>query len=291
MTTDRTRLKFSQRYGYEDLPEPMRLEQISDGLRREIWDAVRELLLGYRVSGFEGYYFHVDGERLFERVLGSFTRLPQENVETDYRSVMDTCRKIALKISFNKVLDFLEILIDEQKGSHVFVHKMKHLFEKHGAAYTLDMSPNHCRFLPCATKEQGDATQHALKTLREGGMKGAATHLRKAADHINAGRFADSIRDSMHAVESAARVLSPKDSKTLKPALDSLEKAGVLKHPALKEAFSKLYGYTSNQEGIRHALLESGAADVDLQEAIFMFGACASFAAYLTGKHRQVKGS
>ena len=63
------------------------------------------------------------------------------------------------------------------------------------------------------------------------------------------------------------------------PALDSLEKAGVLKHPALKQAFDRLYGYTSTEQGIRHALLDKDAADVGLNEAIFMFGACASFAA------------
>ena len=106
---------------------------------------------------------------------------------------------------------------------------------------------------------------------------------------VNASQFPDSISDSIHAVESAARVLDPEASKNLTPALNSLERAGVLQHPALKEAFAKLYGYTSDEQGIRHALLEQGSANVGLEEALFMFGACASFAAYLTEKHRQVK--
>ena len=38
-------LTFSQRYCYEPLPKPMKLEEISDDLRREIWNAIRELLL------------------------------------------------------------------------------------------------------------------------------------------------------------------------------------------------------------------------------------------------------
>ena len=62
----------------------------------------------------------------------------------------------------------------------------------------------------------------------------------------------------------------------------------MLNHRALKEAFSKLYGYTSDENGIRHALLEEGAADVDLDDAVFMFGACASFAAYLVNRHKQL---
>ena len=39
------RSSFSRRYGYKPLPEPMRLEELSSDLRREIWNAVREVLL------------------------------------------------------------------------------------------------------------------------------------------------------------------------------------------------------------------------------------------------------
>ena len=166
-------------------------------------------------------------------------------------------------------------------------YAIQSLFDKHVAAYRLDTSGSNCCFLPSSSKDQARAIQQALGTLRNASMEGATAHLRKAAGHINAGRFADSVRDSIHAVESAARILSPEDGDTLKPALDSLERAGVLRHRALKSAFVKLYGYTSDEEGIRHPLLESGVADVGLEEALFMFGACASFASYLTEKHRQ----
>ena len=119
-------------------------------------------------------------------------------------------------------------------------------------------------------------------------MEGANTHLRQAVTHINARQFADSITDSIHAVESVARTIDPK-AKTLGPALDSLQRSDVLKHPALKEAFSKLYGYTNDEQGIRHAMLDKDSPDVDQDEAMFMFGACASFAAYLVNKHRKAQ--
>ena len=56
-------------------------------------------------------------------------------------------------------------------------------------------------------------------------------------------------------------------------------------HPALKDAFSKLYGYTSNEQGVRHALLDRTDAQAGQDEAVFMLGACASFASYLWRKH------
>ena len=118
-------------------------------------------------------------------------------------------------------------------------------------------------------------------------MSGAEVHLQQAAEHIHSRRYAESVKDSILAVESVARVIDPMAEKTLGPALKSLEKGGVIRHAALKEAFSKLYGYTNDEQGIRHALLDKTSPSVDIDEAMFMFGACASFAAYLTNKHQK----
>ena len=67
--------------------------------------------------------------------------------------------------------------------------------------------------------------------------------------------------------------------------LDSLKKEGILQDPLLKEALKKLHGYAS-QPGIRHGQQEGSTVNVGLNEAILMYGACASFAAYLTQKNQ-----
>ena len=69
----------------------------------------------------------------------------------------------------------------------------------------------------------------------------------------------------------------------LGPALSKLEADGHL-HGGLKAAFSKLYGYTSDEEGIRHALVLNESAQVDEADALFMLGACASFVTYLNSR-------
>jgi hypothetical protein len=97
------------------------------------------------------------------------------------------------------------------------------------------------------------------------------------------GQYTDSIRDSIHAVESTARTLAP--SKSLSEALASLEKA-VATHGGLKAGFNSIYGYTSDEKGIRHPLLDKDAASVDETDALFMFSACAAFISYLVGKAR-----
>ena len=181
------------------------------------------------------------------------------------------------------------ILINDEVISEDFVNRIANSFERCTAAYWLDTSSRPFRFYPRSSKEQDAATQQAIETLYRNGMEGATTHLRDAAARIIERRFADSVKDSIHAVESVACVIAKKTNATLGEALDSLEKAGLLNHKALKQGFDKLYGYTSDKRGIRHALLNQTSADVGLDEAVFMFGACASFAAYLVNKHRQME--
>ena len=280
---------FSQRYGYESLPEPMRLEQISSDLRRRTWNTTRSFLLENRTLVYNQFCFNERVSRIAERVLGDFFRKPEDEINTEYKHALNAFREVIISSDFNRVLDFVEIMVNDHGVSSGYADKVRCLFEHYGAAYRLDMSQRPRRFFPHGSKEQADETQRAIETLRESSMEGAATHLREAAAHINARQFSDSIVDSIHAVESVARAIDSKASRTLGPALNSLEKLGLLKHRALKDAFVKLYGYTSDEEGIRHALVEKARPDVGLDEAIFMYGACASFAAYLTGKHRQAE--
>lgn len=283
------RLTFSQRYGYEPLPEPMKLKEISDDLRRELWNEIREILLTYRSNSRYGrIYFSQRGKRFIERVIGKFQRIPESRVNADYEYVMTALENSCLSLEFNRVLELLEAMINDRDVNEDFVERVQELFMSHGAAYWLDTSQRPFWFAPHAGIEQGEAIQQAVKTVVESGIApGAATHLREAAGYLNAGRYADSISKSILAVESIARMIDPNASGTLGPALKSLETSGKLNHPALKKAFITLYGYTNDEQGIRHALVDKDAANVGLDEAMFMYGACASFASYLINKHQK----
>ena len=278
-------LPFSQRYNYEPLPEPMRLEQLSNDLRREIWNAIRSLLLEGRKE-YMSYYFSAQHKRFIERVLGKFHKLSEDEITTSYQEVLVSFKEIVVDGPFNRVLDLVEIILNDIEFREDLVYEMGDLFELHHAPYWLDASQEPYRFHPRSSVEQGQAAQQAIQLLQENKMDGATAHLGQASEHINQGQYADSVSDSIAAVESVARKIDPKANRTLSPALDSLEQAGVVKHPALKMAYSKLYGYTSDEEGIRHALIDKSEANVGLDEAVFMYGACASFAAYLACKQR-----
>jgi len=141
-------------------------------------------------------------------------------------------------------------------------------------------------FFPITSVEETESVNHAFVALSANGYAGARSHLNNAADALTAGKYTDSIRESIHAVESVARIISG-GATSLKDALNKLKETRPL-HPAFQDALNKLYAYTSDEKGVRHALLESDQAKVDEADAIFMIGACASFVSYLINKSSEV---
>jgi hypothetical protein len=93
--------------------------------------------------------------------------------------------------------------------------------------------------------------------------------------------YANSIKESISAVEAICSEILGK-SDTLGAALKKLEQKGIAIHPCLKGAFDKLYGYTSDATGIRHAgQLDGKGATFD--EAKFMLISCSAFINYIKG--------
>jgi len=77
------------------------------------------------------------------------------------------------------------------------------------------------------------------------------------------------------------RIVTKNPKATLGDALELLEKKHSL-HPALKAGFSKLYGYTSDEGGIRHAMLDE--PNLTSADAIYFLVSCSAFINYLKSK-------
>ena len=282
---DPRKLTFSQAQGYEELPQPLKLEELSSEARTHIWnvlyasiDSSMDFDRLKRVRTVGGVWEEI----LFEMYSRHYN-LPIDEWNNSFEVHRGSLRNSIKLQPFNKVFDLVQFILRHPSCPYEVRKGLKEVFVSCRLAYTIDEEDQPTIF-PAVTEAEGNTIIESLRTLRRAGLNGNASHLRKASDCINAKDWAGSIRESIHAVESVARQLDPEASATLGAALASIEKRNAL-HPALKEAFSKLYGYTSNEQGIRHALLDRHSADVGMNEALFMLGACASFASYLWRKY------
>lgn len=122
-------------------------------------------------------------------------------------------------------------------------------------------------------------------------FQGCRSHIKKALSFLSDREkpdYKNSIKESISAVESICQIITGDNKATLGQALKDLEMKGISIHSALKKSFSSLYGYTSDEGGIRHAegLFESS---VTFEEAKYMLVSCCTFVNYLIAEYGKIK--
>ncbi len=132
-----------------------------------------------------------------------------------------------------------------------------------------------------------EAVEKAMKDAESHGLGAVHTQIKQALELLGKRPqpdYRNAIKEAISAVESAANLIQGGKKQTLNPVLDLLEQPLKL-HRAFKDALSKLYGFTSDASGIRHALIdESTMDDVD---ARFFVVACSAFVSWLIAKAGQ----
>lgn len=130
-----------------------------------------------------------------------------------------------------------------------------------------------------------DVEIESIESTLEIPHKNVVNHLEKAltklSDRDNPD-YENSIKESISSVEAMAKFITDDDKATLGSALNKMKDKNINIHPALESAFLKLYGYTSDEGGIRHAG-NIDSVDSTYEEAQFMLVACSAFNNYILG--------
>lgn len=274
-------MKFSERLGYKPVKEQLQVEAIDNDLKNSLWSAFLDTFFdGLSNYGFPEYQLYN-----YHRALWfNFFKLP---IDTSYihsdRSVSKENLKKYLRKYFYEsenwydALDLIEF--SAKFAFHKYVEVINLVLEREKSAY---------RFVNGQITQITSATEIAEieeAITSDDIYKPVSIHLNTAltflADKQNPD-YRNSIKESISAVESMCKIFTGNDKATLGETLLLLEKNGKL-HPAMKKAFSSLYGYTSDDAGIRHALIQ-GDRTVDFHESKFMLVTCSSFINFLKSR-------
>lgn len=272
-------MRFSERIGVVD-PKPIQIKEIDDSLRNRIWNCFNNL---------DTFWYKTDYDTADQRasnvldLLGFLDRGYDENIET--------IESIILKSDWFIVYDFIEVFIgtldaDEQ---YEIVNYLNDIFTDEKSAYrivsisckegprfqvTPIINPTEISSLEKAgTSQYNSVNEHLAKAL-------AFYSDRQNPDYPN------SIKESISAVESLCCHLTGNRKATLGQALKKLKSDGWAMHSSLESALNKLYGYASDEDGIRHGGFDSSKADAE--DALFMLVSCSAFINYMIEKKRKL---
>jgi DNA-binding transcriptional ArsR family regulator len=268
-------MTFSERQGYKTPRTELQTESMSDELRASLWNVLHDRI--WDRSGFQyGGRYEADADIYpFSRRLWShYFKRPYSEIPTHPSDIIRTIQDYFFSCRWSEVFDLLEVIIAIAPSPQL-LHDLNYVLARELSGYRLVDG----KFVPVTGTEEVAALEEALKDDRFGPV---SSHLRSALDLLSDRKnpdYRNSIKESISAVEAMAKILSGNDKATLDEALKVLEKDGKL-HGALRKGFSALYGYTSDADGIRHAMMDDESS-LTVDDAKFFLLACTSFTNYL----------
>lgn len=280
---DRKGLSFREAEGLLSPPGALKWGELDYDLRIDLWDNIY-VFLHNGLSPPYSLRFYPDIEatlihifrRVFRHALDEATRMAQ---------LPDTATRIVkeaiLNADYGVCLEVVQELLRRRADDEPLCRAIGKVFEQPRSPYLLVYDPP--TFVPRGLVGEGQVVATALTEIEASGATGAKSHLLLATDALNKRDWRGAVRESIHAVESAAKKLTGKSNATLSDALTLLASNKPI-HPALRDAMKKLYAYSSDENGIRHALLEGDNDNVGPDEAIFMYVSCAAFVSFMLRK-------
>lgn len=279
---------FSQRLGIEPEKE-LQYRRMYKELRNSLWSCIYISYIttaiarniGSSISSHTTIRYDKQWSKFRLELWLNHFKYPVDELPDDWFQIIDIIHNAFFSSDFNKAYELIEFFgnhfpnSERNKKFKVAVNKM---LERENAPY---------RFVGDFIAELTDKNEiaeieDALKEAPNAVKEHLTQALKKLSDRDNPD-YRNSIKESISAVESLCKLIASDKRATLGKALKKIQSSGTVKlHPSLRNAFDHLYGYTSDEEGIRHSLLEE--SNVESEDARFMLVSCSAFINYLTVK-------
>jgi hypothetical protein len=275
---------FSQKYGYKPIKSIVQIEAIDDELRIGLWNELDSFYWS-RADSFHTLGFKTNKNVLWllKQIWSDYFKLPIDTIGNDWSAAYKHIRDYYFSCSWNEVYDFIEFVANHAYYDAVnkqFREECNEVLKREVSGYRFIGD----RIAQITAEEEVAEIEEALRVSTA--LKPVAIHLNSALEKLSDRKSPDyrnSIKESISAVEAISSQIAGKDKAELAEALKILS-GKIQLHTALQQGFIKLYGYTSDAEGIRHALLEETKTKLDFEDAKFMLVACSAFINYLKVK-------
>lgn len=273
---------FSERKGIKHFSDIVQVNSLNERTRNKIYTATEDIfaLMDKYNERLQNCFIEFIYEELFS--------LTKRDIPTIYgysayshTSVFNEIYNIINTENYSDVLTFIEgvikvfSIIDEDTGNMLnlesrYTNIISNIFKTENVNYRIVNG--------IVTDLLNEETIKGIEETLENPYIVVANHYSKALELLYKTKdYDNSIKESISSVEAICQILTGNDKATLGDALKLLKDKI---HPAMKSAFEKLYGYTSDANGIRHSN-GLGEGNSTFEEAKYMLISCSAFVNYL----------
>lgn len=270
---------FSKRIGLNEDEKITQLSSMDTRLKTALWNVFKN---HYDFGDTYLHYLSVEKSDFIKHLWSDHFGEDLDHLDNSFRSAYSDLKHKFSQLSWNKVYEFMEFVAKHgvENSKETFKKNCNAVLEKNLSAY---------RFVG---NEIGQITDNneiseinkALTNSLDFKFQGTKIHLESSIRMLfnrDEPDYRNSIKESILAVESICKFICNNEKATLGEAIKIIDQK-IKVHSALKLAFEKLYGYTSGDGGIRHAMMEE--TNIGFEDAKYMLVSCSAFINYLVVK-------
>lgn len=282
-------MRFGERMGFTD-SDFLQINSINGRLRNRIWNFVNDFINESAFSfckeeitkvvvdrcGAEDYDYYDNMATIKELIQNNEDEydwfIPYEIIETIFECIDIIIADISLIPNHQDIEELFDL-------PNEYENRLRKILIAEKSGYRLLNG----KFVSITNEQELESINESLKTP----YVSVNQHMKKAIEAFSSKTnpdYEDTIKNAISAVESMCSIIVGKDT-TLNVALKQLEYYGVKIHPALKDAFIKLYAYTCDETGIRHGGIDFQNAPQE--DAKYMLIICSAFINYLVEKYNK----
>jgi len=290
---------FSQRKGFKDVESI--LKQNYNGMTSELRIRLHNLIIRY-LKFIWKHFQHTDWIDSFQyKVWDEFLHLDINELDSWIRDIRFShflstlSRKIKVEMNWYEIYDLLEFIYQEftklgyvysfQELLQTFQSELNKIFEKELTPYRMING----QITPITDEHELKTIEEALANVNTDNFKPVKDHLEKAIKHLSNKTnpdYANSIKESISALESLANLILGTQGKTLTSIHQKL--CSQLKCPKVTEKqIKEYYDWASSDEGIRHGKTDK-KSKIGLEEAKLFLAQISSLINYLIAKSSKV---
>ncbi|MDO4400805.1 MAG: hypothetical protein Q4D27_07655 [Coriobacteriia bacterium] len=282
---------FSKRNGYREVRPALQLEEADNALRGDLYNILFERLIEDPYSDVREELrravwtreWHLPLDALVYEPALFCKELKSRVLDGPWYGPYDLIERVSSVLKDIPVFDspFGDEGEDAETEYDSFEESVNEALEENASAYRLISG---C-VVPIADDCELQSVEESLGLAA--GFLEASRHMENALEllsHRPNPDYANSVKESISAVEAACRVVAGNEKAVLSDALKKLRADGRV-HPALADGWVKIYGFTGDEGGIRHASKREGL-HVDFCLAKYMLVSCSAFVNYLVQMDR-----
>lgn len=267
---------FSQRLWIIKVSDVIQIDDINEDLKNSLWNFLEQDIfqsLSWKDTNLINNLLKKIWRSFFKKPIDNMWAYASENIRSikwwfyiakrySLYDIIEFCIEHYFYSTESKIKSLNDILITESSWYRFIDNRFIPVTEKHEIESIQKIIDSDTNTLWIVKNH----IQRALKLLSD----------RSNPDYRN------SIKESISAVESLSKMISWDMKWTLTTSLKKLKSKNIKIHNNLEEWFKSIYRYTSDGDGIRHALMEEEY--LDKEDALYMLISCSSFINYLITK-------